>query len=50
MSKGLNSFDEKKRREQRRFNHIAKDLRTPKYRQRRIDNKKTKDYDEEEEY
>lgn len=37
---GLNKFNDKKRREMRRFNHIARDLRTPKYKQRRIDHKK----------
>lgn len=31
---GLNKYDDKMKREQRRRNHIARDLRTPKYRQR----------------
>ena len=34
---GLNKFDEKMKREMRRRNHIARDLRHPKFRQRVID-------------
>lgn len=36
---GLNRFNDKKKREMRRMNHIARDLRTPKYKQRRVDHK-----------
>jgi hypothetical protein len=36
----MRSFTGKQRREQRRRNHIAKDLRTPKYKQRRVESKK----------
>jgi hypothetical protein len=39
---GMRSFSPKQRREQRRRNHIAKDLNTPKYRQRKVENKKRK--------
>lgn len=28
---GLNKYDDKRRREMRRRNHVARDLRTPKY-------------------
>jgi len=50
---GLNKVDEKYKRQQRRKNHIARDLRTPKYRERVLpDKKKTynkpKYWDEEE--
>lgn len=31
---GMQSFSHKQKREQRRRNHIAKDLNTPKYKQR----------------
>lgn len=31
---GMQSFGRKEKREQRRRNHIAKDLRTPKYKER----------------
>ena len=41
---GMNKYDRKERRKQRRHNHIARDLMTPKYKPRRIPNKK-KDYD-----
>lgn len=44
MVKGLNAFEEKRRREQRRRNHIAKDLRTPKYQQRRVETNKQDKY------
>jgi hypothetical protein len=47
---GLDRYTEKERRKQRRHNHIARDLMTPKYRQRRINNKKRDTiYDDEEE-
>lgn len=36
----MNAFDEKEKREVRRRNHIARDLRTPKYGQRVVSNKK----------
>ena len=39
MTKGMRSFGVKQRREQRRRNHIARDLLTPKYRQRRKEGK-----------
>ena len=38
--KGMNRFPDKERREQRRHNHIARDLRTPKYRQRVVKDKR----------
>lgn len=34
---GLNKYSDKKKREMRRRNHIARDLRTRKYHQRRVD-------------
>ncbi len=34
--KGMNRFEDKERRKQRRHNHIARDLRTPKYKPRVI--------------
>jgi hypothetical protein len=37
---GMNKVPDKERRKMRRFNHMAKDLRTPKYAQRVIKNKK----------
>lgn len=37
--KGMNRFEDKERRKQRRHNHIARDLRTPKYRQRAVKDK-----------
>lgn len=37
---GLNKFDEKNKREQRRRNHVARDLATSKYHQRIIPDKK----------
>lgn len=46
---GMQSFSHKQKREQRRRNHIAKDLATPKYKQRRVENKKRKPRIEEEE-
>ena len=52
---GMQSFGRKQKREQRRRNHIARDLNTPKYRQRVKESKKWKEkrdrttqYDEEE--
>lgn len=44
---GLNRYSEKDRRKQRRRNHIARDLRTAKYRPRVVPNKK-KNYEWEE--
>lgn len=38
--KGMKSLPPKERREVRRRNHIALDLRTPKYRQRVVDKKR----------
>jgi hypothetical protein len=38
--KSINSLPEKQRRAARRRSHFAKDLRTPKYGQRRVENKK----------
>lgn len=48
--KGMNRFEDKERRKQRRHNHIAHDLRTPKYRQRVVKDKRKKDlpFDEQE--
>lgn len=40
MTKGMNSYDSKQRRKIRRRNHVAKDLQTPKYRQRIKESKK----------
>jgi hypothetical protein len=37
---GLNKLSEKEKRAQRRRNHIAKDLGTPKYRQRIVERKR----------
>lgn len=42
---GLKKFGDKERRKQRRSNHIAKDLMTPKYRQRVLDRKRIEDED-----
>lgn len=42
MGKGMNSYDDKRKRAMRRKNHIARDLRTEKYRQRKIELKKDK--------
>lgn len=36
----IHRLPDKQRRSQRRKNHIAKDLRTPKYGQRRVEDKK----------
>jgi len=53
---GLKKFGDKERRKQRRNNHIARDLMTPKYRQRvkapkRVadEGRKYRDYDKEDE-
>jgi len=43
MTKGWKAYSEKERRKMRRVNHIAKDLRTPKYRMRRIEDNTKKD-------
>lgn len=43
---GLNKFDEKTKREQRRRNHVARDLMTPKYHQRIIPSRKRTDNDD----
>lgn len=50
--KGMNRFEYKERRKQRRHNHIARDLRTPKYAQQVVKDKRKKDepFDEYEEY
>jgi hypothetical protein len=45
----MKAFDRKQQREQRRRNHIAKDLATPKYKQRRVESKKRKPRIEEDE-
>ena len=50
---GMNKVPDKERRKMRRFNHIAKDLRSPKYSQRIVKNKKKKDWyigEEDEDY
>ena len=49
---GLNRYTDKEKRKMRRHNHIARDLRTPKFRQRVVQRKKTEkwcwnDVDEE---
>lgn len=41
-SKGMSAFNDKDRRRERRRNHFAKDLRTPKNKQRVIPNKRKK--------
>lgn len=49
---GLNKFGDKRKREQRRRNHIARDLRTKKYRKQVIEKKDDKwdgSWDESEE-
>ena len=40
----MNFYDAKKKRAMRRKNHIAHDLRTEKYRQRRVETKKKEKY------
>lgn len=39
MGRGMNSYDDKKKRAMRRRNHIARDLLDRKYRQRRVERK-----------
>jgi len=34
---GMNSYDQKQKRAMRRRNHVARDLRSDKYRQRRVE-------------
>lgn len=53
MTRGMNNFELKDRRRQRRRNHIAKDLKTEKYRQRIVpdsykDKKRLMEYEEDE--
>jgi hypothetical protein len=43
-TKGINNYDEKERRKVRRRNHIAKDLRNPKYRMRILEEKDSDDW------
>ena len=43
MVKGMRSYSSKERRKVRRANHAARDLRTPKYRQRIVEPKIHKD-------
>ena len=48
MGRGMNKYDAKQRREQRRRNHLAYDLADRKYHQRVKQNKKPKyEWDEE---
>ena len=42
----MSSFDEKFKRQKRRKDHIAKDLRTPKYRERAVPKKRAEDEEE----
>lgn len=42
---GLKKFGDKEKRKQRRNNHIARDLMTPKYRQRTVERKRIEDED-----
>lgn len=47
----MKSFEPKRRREVRRLNHIAKDLHSPKYRQRiKESNKKDKWIEDDDDY
>lgn len=46
MNRHLERDEEKKRRENRRRNHLVKDLRTPKYKQQIIPKKRIEDNDE----
>lgn len=55
MVKGIRAYDNKNKRRIRRANHVAKDLRTPKYRIRRVENDKeekykNKYYDDDQDY
>jgi hypothetical protein len=43
MTKGMRSYAKKQRRKIRRENHFAKDLRSPIFRNRRIENKNHRD-------
>jgi len=43
MTRGMDRYDAKQRRKVRRFNHIAKDLRTDKYRMRRVEDKRDRE-------
>jgi hypothetical protein len=45
---GLNKYDDKLKRQERRRNHVAFDLATVKYRQRTIPNKRKRDEQEDE--
>lgn len=38
-SKGVDRYDDKEKRKVRRHNHIARDLRTPKFKQRIVEGK-----------
>lgn len=42
---GMDRYDDKRKRAMRRRNHIARDLANRKYRQRRVEGKKPRDYD-----
>lgn len=41
---GMSGYEDKERRKIRRENHIARDLRTPKYRSRRVEMNKDPKY------
>lgn len=43
VGKGMNSFDNKQKRSQRRRNHVAKDLRSPFFRQKKVALKNKRD-------
>lgn len=43
----MSGFDEKIKRSRRRKDHIAKDLRSPKYRERAVDPKRLEDEQEQ---
>lgn len=44
MGKGMRSYGRKQRREMRRRNHVAKDLHSPKYRQRKKEGKRKSEF------
>lgn len=44
VAKGINKYSDKERRDVRRRNHAAFDLRTPKYRQKVVKKKDIKDH------
>lgn len=46
MSRGMNFYDDKRKRAMRRRNHIARDLKSPdgKYRQRKVESVKKDKY------